>query len=43
MKTTVVRIAFGVLAASTFSFQSHAAAETDACSLVTAGGAVGSG
>lgn len=36
MKTTVARIAFGVLAASTFSFQSHAAAETDACSLVTA-------
>jgi hypothetical protein len=36
MKTTVSSIAFGVLlAASTFSFQSHAAAETDACSLVT--------
>src|SRR6478609_2267145 len=35
MKTTVAGIVFGVLAASTFSFQSHAAAETDACSLVT--------
>jgi hypothetical protein len=35
MKTTVAGIAFGVLAASTFLFQSHAAAETDACSLVT--------
>ena len=34
MKTTVAGIAFSV-AASTFSFQSHAAAETDACSLVT--------
>jgi len=36
MKTTVAGVAFAVLAASTFSFQSHAAAETDACSLVTA-------
>ncbi len=36
MKTTVAGIAFGVLAASISSFQSHAAAETDACSLVTA-------
>jgi len=36
MKTTVAGIAFGVLAAAIFSFHSHAAAETDACSLVTA-------
>jgi hypothetical protein len=28
MKTTVAGVAFAVLAASTFSFQSHAAAET---------------
>ena len=33
MKTTVAAVAF--LAASTFSFQSHAAPETDACSLMT--------
>ncbi len=36
MKTTVAGVAFAVLAASTFSFQSRAATETDACSLVTA-------
>ena len=33
MKTTVAAVAF--LGASTFSFQSHAAPETDACSLMT--------
>jgi hypothetical protein len=36
MKTTIAGVAFGVFAASMFLFQSHAAAETDACSLVTA-------
>ena len=36
MKTSVAGVAFAVLAASTFSFQSHAATDTDACSLVTA-------
>ena len=37
MKTTIARVAVGVIAASLFFFQSHAAsAETDACSLVTA-------
>jgi hypothetical protein len=36
MKNTVAAVAFAVFAASTFSFQSHAATETDACSLVTA-------
>ena len=37
MKTTIAGVAFGVFAASIFFFGSQAAAaETDACSLVTA-------